>query len=55
MATQEGPEWDDDSYMGYSVAVGDFYDEGVQGAAVGMPRGAGLEGKVRAKLRTDCV
>lgn len=34
--------------MGYSVAVGDFYDEGVQGAAVGMPRGAGLEGKVRS-------
>lgn len=47
VATQEGPAWDDDSYMGYSVTVGDFYGEGIQGAAVGMPRGAGLEGKVR--------
>lgn len=47
VATQEGPAWDDDSYMGYSVAVGDFYGEGIQGVAVGMPRGAGLEGKVR--------
>lgn len=46
VATQEGPAWDDDSYMGYSVTVGDFYGEGIQGAAVGMPRGAGLEGKV---------
>lgn len=46
VATQEGPASDDDSYMGYSVAVGDFYGDNVQGAAVGMPRGAGLEGKV---------
>lgn len=37
---------DDDSYLGYSVAAGDFTGEGRQGAAVGMPRGASLLGKV---------
>lgn len=52
VATQEGPALDDDSYMGYSVAVGDFYGEGVQGTAIGMPRGAGLEGKVRSRMHT---
>lgn len=55
MATQEGPATDDDSYMGYSVTVGDFYGEGIQGAAVGMPRGADLEGKVcRIPLYKRC-
>ncbi|PNF38619.1 hypothetical protein B7P43_G02308, partial [Cryptotermes secundus] len=44
--TKEGSVLDDDSYLGYSVAVGDFGDGGGSGAAVGMPRGAGLLGKV---------
>lgn len=46
LSTGEGSERDDDSYLGYSMAVGDFYDEKEQGVAVGMPRGAGLLGKV---------
>lgn len=46
LSTQEGSEKDDDSYLGYSMAVGDFYDEGEQGIAVGMPRGNRLLGKV---------
>lgn len=46
LSTREGNERDDVSYMGYSVAVGDFTDEGEQGAAVGMPRGSNLLGKV---------
>jgi hypothetical protein len=45
--TKEGSVLDDDSYLGYSVAVGDFGDGDGSGAAVGMPRGAGLLGKVR--------
>jgi hypothetical protein len=44
--TKEGSAVDDDSYLGYSVAVGDFGDGEGSGAAVGMPRGAGLLGKV---------
>jgi hypothetical protein len=44
--TKEGSAVDDDSYLGYSVAVGDFGDVDGSGAAVGMPRGAGLLGKV---------
>lgn len=47
LSTGEGSEKDDDSYLGYSMAVGDFYDENEQGVAVGMPRGARLFGKVR--------
>lgn len=46
ISTREGSERDDVSYMGYSVAVGDFTDEGEQGVAVGMPRGSNLLGKV---------
>jgi len=42
--TKEGSAMDDDSYLGYSVAVGDFGNGSV--VAVGMPRGAGLLGKV---------
>lgn len=52
ISTREGPEKDDDSYMGYSVAVGDFNGEGVQGVAVGMPRGDRLKGKVGTDLPT---
>ncbi|PSN37770.1 hypothetical protein C0J52_13179 [Blattella germanica] len=44
--TKEGSALDDDSYLGYSVTVGNFGDREGGGAAVGMPRGAGLLGKV---------
>ena len=47
MATSEGSPQDDDSYLGYSVAAGDFEGRGEGGVAVGMPRGAGLFGKVQ--------
>ncbi|XP_063227924.1 integrin alpha-PS2 isoform X2 [Bacillus rossius redtenbacheri] len=46
MSTQEGPPIDDDSYLGYSVAVGDFSGGGRGDVAVGMPRGLQLVGKV---------
>lgn len=47
MSTPEGPATDDNSYLGYSMVVGDFNGEGVQGIAVGMPRGGDmLQGKV---------
>ncbi|KAK7864716.1 hypothetical protein R5R35_013608 [Gryllus longicercus] len=45
--TPEGPSTDDDTYLGYSVAVG--YFEGPEGnttVAVGRPRGDHLQGKV---------
>ncbi|XP_008181266.1 integrin alpha-PS2 [Acyrthosiphon pisum] len=45
-STNEGPPADDDSYLGYSVAVGAFGFGSESGAAVGMPRGGGLFGKV---------
>lgn len=46
LSTNEGPPTDDDSYLGYSVAVGAFGSNSEPGAAVGMPRGNGLLGKV---------
>nr|CAD7462061.1 unnamed protein product [Timema tahoe] len=46
IATKEREEQDDDSYMGYSVTVGDFTGDGQGGTAVGMPRGSQLLGKV---------
>nr|CAD7400855.1 unnamed protein product [Timema poppensis] len=46
IATKERGEQDDDSYMGYSVTVGDFTGDGQGGTAVGMPRGSQLLGKV---------
>lgn len=45
-STKESSSNEDDSYLGYSSATGDFVSEGLQGVAVGMPRGAGLLGKV---------
>lgn len=45
-ATGESTAAVDDSYFGYSSATGDFRGDGQQGVAVGMPRGAGLLGKV---------
>ncbi|XP_066582926.1 integrin alpha-PS2 isoform X2 [Prorops nasuta] len=46
MFTKEGPANEDDSYMGYAVATGDFVGNGDSGTAVGVPRGSGLRGKV---------
>ena len=45
--TGEGSPDDDDSYLGYSVTTGEFDGDGDNAdVAVGMPRGAGLNGKV---------
>nr|XP_022917597.1 integrin alpha-PS2 isoform X1 [Onthophagus taurus] len=44
--TAEGSAVDDDSYLGYSMVVGDFNNEGFQGIAAGMPKGNELRGKV---------
>ena len=45
--TAEGSPSDDDSYLGYSVTTGEFDgDSSSPDVAVGMPRGAGLVGKV---------
>ncbi|XP_058791167.1 integrin alpha-PS2-like [Phymastichus coffea] len=46
LATKEGPAYEDNSYLGYSVAVGDFLGNKDSGVAVGVPRGADLNGKV---------
>jgi integrin alpha 8 len=45
-STKESSSKEDDSYLGYSSITGDFEGNGLQGVAVGMPRGAGLLGKV---------
>ena len=45
--TAEGSPSDDDSYLGYSVTTGEFDGNPASAdAAVGMPRGSGLNGKV---------
>ena len=45
--TAEGSPSDDDSYLGYSVATGEFNGDGDRSdVVVGMPRGANLTGKV---------
>lgn len=49
MATKEGPNSEDDSYMGYSVETITYHDTGISGAVVGVPRGHGLNGKVKKK------
>ncbi|XP_045785896.1 integrin alpha-PS2 isoform X1 [Maniola jurtina] len=46
LSTPEASPKYDDSYMGYSVTVGDFAGQGIQGVAVGVPRGAELRGLV---------
>jgi len=52
-ASEAGPDSEDNSYLGYSLALGDFTGNG-GGAdlAVGMPRAANLTGKVRKKSIT---
>jgi integrin alpha 8 len=55
--TKEGPSWDDDSYLGYSVVHGEFSGDNESDVAVGMPRGANLTGKVgyhHVNWRTIC-
>ncbi|CAH2086025.1 unnamed protein product [Euphydryas editha] len=46
ISTPEASPKYDDSYMGYSVTVGDFAGQGIQGVAVGVPRGSDLRGLV---------
>lgn len=46
ISTPEGNTKYDDSYMGYSITVGDFAGEGIQSVAVGVPRGSDLKGLV---------
>ncbi|XP_052757449.1 integrin alpha-PS2-like isoform X2 [Galleria mellonella] len=43
--TESNPKFDN-SYMGYSITVGDFEGPGIQSVAVGVPRGADLKGLV---------
>lgn len=51
IATPEASPKYDDSYMGYSVTVGDFVGHGIQGVAVGVPRGASLKGLVSSEKK----
>lgn len=51
IATLESSPRYDDSYMGYSITVGDFAGQGIQSVAVGMPRGADLRGLVSNQRR----
>ncbi|XP_025836181.1 integrin alpha-PS2 isoform X1 [Agrilus planipennis] len=46
ISTKEGPPEDDDTYLGYSLTVGDFTGAGTEGVAVGMPKAADLKGKI---------
>ncbi|XP_042859776.1 integrin alpha-PS2-like isoform X2 [Penaeus japonicus] len=43
--TWEGPASDDDQYLGYSVAVGDFTGDGQEDVALGVPKGLNYTGK----------
>lgn len=47
--TWEGPASDDDQYLGYSVAVGDFTGDGQEDVALGVPKGLNYTGKVKRK------
>lgn len=44
--TPEGPEEEDDSYLGYSMAIGEFSGDRNPDVVVGVPRGNKLTGKV---------
>ncbi len=50
LATKEKNSTEDDSYMGYSVESLIFRPSNITGVAVGIPRGADLQGKVRMML-----
>ncbi len=46
-SSEAGPDSEDNSYLGYSLALGDFTGNGGgSDLAVGMPRAANLTGKV---------
>ncbi|KAM7348641.1 integrin subunit alpha inflated isoform 2-T5 [Cochliomyia hominivorax] len=45
-STAESSSADDDSYLGYSMVTGDFNGDRLEDIAIGMPRGAGLLGKI---------
>ncbi|XP_064614491.1 integrin alpha-8-like [Liolophura sinensis] len=45
-STGEGPASEDDSYMGFSSAVGEFTGDESDDYVVGVPRGSKLQGKV---------
>jgi len=45
-STEEGPESEDNTYLGYSLALGHFNGDSYPDIAVGMPRGSNLTGKV---------
>lgn len=51
LSTKEGSALDDDSYMGYSLTVGDFTGDGQSGVAIGMPRGNSGDQKLVGKVR----
>ena len=51
--TQEGPPSEDDSYLGYSIASGEFNGDNEPDIVVGMPRGSNLTGKVGTKSITS--
>ncbi|XP_066957943.1 integrin alpha-PS2-like isoform X4 [Macrobrachium rosenbergii] len=44
--THEGPATEDDQYLGYSLAVGDFTGDGQQDVALGVPKGLNYTGKI---------
>ncbi|KAF8793941.1 Integrin alpha-PS2 like protein [Argiope bruennichi] len=44
--TPEGPAEDDDSYLGYSIAIGEFTGDKNPDVVVGVPRGHRLSGKI---------
>ena len=48
-SSEAGPDSEDNSYLGYSLAMGDFTGNGGSDLAVGMPRAANLTGKVRKR------
>lgn len=45
-STAESSSSDDDSYLGYSMVSGFFDGDDIEDVAIGMPRGAGLLGKI---------
>ena len=54
--TAEGSPSDDDSYLGYSVATGEFNGDGDNAdVVVGMPRGANLTGKVHIERQINVI
>ncbi|XP_068245736.1 LOW QUALITY PROTEIN: integrin alpha-PS2-like [Palaemon carinicauda] len=49
--TYEGPATEDDQYLGYSMAVGDFTGDGLQDVALGVPKGLNYTGKGQPNQR----